>query len=150
MDIRIKTYSSLHTDELYALLQLRSEIFVVEQECVYQDMDGKDQDALHVMGWIGDELVGYTRIFAPGDYFEQASIGRVAVKRNHRGRGLGMLLMKASMEAARSRFCTSLIVLSAQSYLKRFYEDLGFTAEGEEYLEDGIPHIRMTRGDSPE
>ena len=84
LNIKVKTFSQLTTKELYDLLQLRSEVFVVEQDCVYQDIDGKDQKALHVLGFKDEVLVGYTRIFKPGDYFELASIGRVVVKENER------------------------------------------------------------------
>lgn len=143
MEISVKTFDTLQTEELYKLLQLRSEIFVVEQQCIYLDMDGKDQKALHVLGWEGTMLVAYARIFGPGDYFPLASIGRVAVRRSHRRKGLGEHIMKRSMEVATARFGTSRIALSAQSYLREFYADLGFIPEGKEYLEDGIPHIKM-------
>ena len=106
-------------------------------------MDDKDHKALHVLGWSGSELVAYTRIFGPGDYYPQASIGRVAVRHSHRGKGLGLEMMKKSLEVVQTRFGNTEIALSAQSYLKDFYIDLGFVPEGSEYLEDGIPHIRM-------
>ena len=143
MDLVVKTFDELLPTEVYSLLQLRSEIFVVEQQCVYQDMDGKDNAALHVLGWSGNELVAYSRIFGPGDYFPQASIGRVAVRQSHRGKGIGLLVMKKSIEAVQTRFGSTDIALSAQSYLKDFYTDLGFIPQGNEYLEDGIPHIKM-------
>jgi len=143
MELKIKTFRELEKQELYDLLQLRSEIFVVEQACLYQDMDGKDQNAIHVLGYIGEQLVAYSRLFGPGTYFTEASIGRVAVRVSHRGKGLGVQIMKRSVEAAEAAFHTRNIALSAQLYLKEFYEDLGFCAEGPEYEEDGIPHIRM-------
>ena len=145
MEINVKTFDALRPDELYSLLQLRTEIFVLEQQCLYQDMDGKDKYALHVLGWIGTELVACTRVFAPGDYFNEASIGRVAVRFSHRGKGLGVAIMEASLKTIEARFGRCGISLSAQSYLKKFYLELGFNPEGAEYLEDGIPHIRMTR-----
>ena len=145
METRLRKFGQLSTRELYELLQLRSEVFVVEQQCIYQDMDGKDTKALHVLGYRGEKLAACTRLFAPGDYFEQASIGRVAVREEFRGLGLGREIMKASLEAVKSHFGQGGICLSAQSYLRRFYEELGFRTEGSEYLEDGIPHIRMIR-----
>lgn len=149
MQVVVKTFEELEIEELYKLLQLRSEIFVVEQHCVFLDMDGKDQSALHVMGWDGSELVSYARVFGPGDYFKEASIGRVAVREQFRGGGMGMRIMQESIKAVKHRFGPVDIALSAQKYLQQFYTDLGFLTEGMEYLEDGIPHIRMVlRGDS--
>lgn len=145
MEIRIKRFQELTPDEVYALLQLRSEIFVVEQECIYLDPDGKDHKALHVLGMESGKLVAYTRLFAPGDYMEQASIGRVAVRMENRGKGLARQIMIASMDAIGQHYHTAHIALSAQRYLEDFYRDLGFEATGEPYLEDGIPHIEMHR-----
>ncbi len=143
MEVVVKTFGELQVEELYKLLQLRSDIFVVEQDCIFLDPDDRDQEALHVLGWEGSELVGYARIFGPGDYFEQASIGRVAVKKTFRGRGLGIQLMQASINAVKERFGREEITLSAQKYLEQFYRDLGFKRDGEDYMEDGIPHVRM-------
>ena len=143
MQVEVKTFKELGLEELYKLLQLRSEIFVVEQECVFLDLDDKDQSALHVLGWKGSELAAYARIFGPGDYFREASIGRVAVCEEFRGTGLGIQVMKESIKAVKQRFGPVNIALSAQKYLEQFYKDLGFLTEGKEYLEDGIPHIRM-------
>ncbi|WP_417871223.1 GNAT family N-acetyltransferase [Winogradskyella sp.] len=145
LDIQTKTFNQLNTTELYDLLQLRSEVFVVEQDCVYQDIDGKDNKALHILGYNDDKLVSYTRIFKAGDYFEEASIGRVVVKENQRQYGFGYDIMKASIEAINRHYKTSEIRISAQTYLIKFYNNLGFKAVGEEYLEDGIPHIAMTK-----
>ena len=145
IDISIKFFSELGIQQLYDLLQLRSEVFVVEQDCVYQDIDGKDQKALHIVGYKDEKLVAYTRIFKPGDYFEEASIGRVLVKENQRQYGFGYDIMNASIEAIKKHFETSEIRISAQTYLKRFYNNLGFREVGEEYLEDGIPHINMLK-----
>ncbi|MEJ2583591.1 MAG: GNAT family N-acetyltransferase [Robiginitalea sp.] len=143
MQIIVKTFQELDIEELYKLLQLRSDIFVVEQDCVFLDPDDKDQSALHVLGWKGRELVAYARIFGPGEYFEQASIGRVAVKKSFRGRGYGVQIMQESIKAVKGHFGTTDIALSAQKYLEQFYRDLGFSTEGKEYMEDGIPHVRM-------
>ncbi|MCP4052587.1 MAG: GNAT family N-acetyltransferase [Mesoflavibacter sp.] len=143
LNIKVKTFSQLTTKELYDLLQLRSEVFVVEQDCVYQDIDGKDQIALHVLGFKDEVLVGYTRIFKPGDYFELASIGRVVVKENERKHKYGYDIMDASIKTIKDVFNTTDIKISAQCYLKRFYNNLQFFEVGEQYLEDGIPHIAM-------
>lgn len=143
LEYRIKSYSDLTKDELYALLQLRSEVFVVEQNCVYQDIDGKDPKALHVLGFKNEVLIAYTRLFKPGDYFKEASIGRVVVKKEERQHSYGHELMEVSIEAIKEHFKEKVVKISAQSYLKSFYNNLGFKEEGEEYLEDGIPHTAM-------
>ena len=145
LETTVKDFQQLTKTELYDLLQLRSEVFVVEQDCVYQDIDGKDEKALHVIGYKNQKLVAYTRIFKPGDYFSEASIGRVMVKQNQRQHKYGYDIMKASIEAIKDHFNTSAIRISAQTYLKTFYNNLGFKEVGEEYLEDGIPHINMIK-----
>lgn len=145
MNIKIKTFQELNLDELYKILQLRSEVFVVEQDCVYQDIDGKDNKAIHVMGFEGDELVAYTRCFKPGYYFDEAAIGRVIVKYKYRKYGFGHDIMKASIDNIRNLYQTKNIKLSAQQYLTRFYETHGFIQSGKGYLEDGIPHIAMIK-----
>ncbi|WP_412559580.1 GNAT family N-acetyltransferase [Winogradskyella sp. MIT101101] len=145
LEIKTKTFQELNTKELYDLLQLRSEVFVVEQDCVYQDIDGKDQKALHVLGYRDRKLVAYTRIFKPGDYFDEASIGRVVVKENARQCKYGYDIMTASIQAIKDYYDESKIRISAQIYLKRFYNNLNFKEVGEEYLEDGIPHINMIK-----
>ncbi len=145
MKIEIRNFSDFSLKELYEVLRLRSEVFVVEQNCVYQDIDEKDEKALHILGMEGDKLVAYTRCFKPGDYFEQASIGRVIVKENFRKYGYGHQIMKASMKEIENRYQTSTIKLSAQQYLTGFYESHGFQQTGKGYLEDGIPHIAMIR-----
>jgi ElaA protein len=145
MEINTYNFSSLNSDQLYGLLQLRSEVFVVEQDCVYQDIDGKDQKALHVLGTVEGNIVAYTRVFKPGDYLEKAAIGRVVVASDFRKRDFGKAIMQASIAAVENYFNTTAIGLSAQTYLLNFYNDLGFSALGETYLEDGIPHIYMER-----
>ena len=145
LKIQVKTFEELTKQELYSLLQLRSEVFVVEQDCVYQDIDGKDQKALHVLGFKEAKLVAYTRIFKPGDYFKETSIGRVVVVKNERAYKYGYDLMKASIKAITENYNTSLIKISAQVYLKKFYTNLGFKVIGETYLEDDIPHIAMIK-----
>jgi len=145
MKLKIKSFQELSTIELYNILQLRSEVFVVEQDCVYQDIDGKDDKALHIVGMVENELVAYTRCFKPGDYFKEASIGRVVVKESQRKFKRGNQLMNSSIEAIEKHYNTTTIKISAQCYLNKFYTNLGFNAIGEEYLEDGIPHITMIK-----
>ncbi|MFD0990509.1 GNAT family N-acetyltransferase [Mariniflexile jejuense] len=142
---QVKTFSQLTLQELYSILQLRSDVFVVEQDCVYQDIDGKDEKALHVLGFKNDKLIAYTRLFKSGDYFENASIGRVVVAKNERAFKYGYDLMKASIEAIETHFNEKKIKISAQAYLKTFYNNCGFIEFGEEYLEDNIPHIAMIK-----
>ena len=108
-------------------------------------MDGKDQKALHAIGSKNDKIVAYTRIFRPGDYFQEASIGRVVVKNDERKYGYGQDIMRASIKAVKEHFGETTIHLSAQTYLKKFYNSLGFEQVGEGYLEDGIPHIGMIK-----
>lgn len=145
MEFLIKSFDELSKKELYDLLSLRAEVFVVEQDCPYQDVDHKDQKAYHILGYKQEELVAYTRMFKPGDYFDKASIGRVVVKESHRGGRLGYQLMKATIKAVSDVFKTNRIELSAQEYLLEFYKNLGFNPIGESYLEDGIPHRRMIK-----
>lgn len=145
IEIKVKSFQELTPQELYDLLQLRSEVFVVEQDCVYQDIDGKDQKALHVIGYKNETIAAYTRIFKPGYYFNEASIGRVVVKASERHHQYGYDIMKASIKAIKTHYEVSRIKISAQTYLKRFYNNLEFFEVGEEYLEDGIPHIGMIR-----
>ena len=143
MNIVVKKFSEFTVDELYAILQLRSEVFVVEQDCVYQDIDYKDQKALHIIGYKEAKVVAYTRIFNSGDYFDTPSIGRVVVAKDERKFGYGHDIIKASKQAIKKYYNKSEITISAQTYLQRFYETHGFQQVGEGYLEDGIPHIKM-------
>ena len=142
---KIKRFNELSTVELYSLLQLRSEVFVVEQNCVYQDVDGKDDNAIHVLGFLDNELASYSRIFDKGIYFEEASIGRVVVSPKHRDKKLGHDLMQVSIAAVKEHFKEHNITISAQEYLKKFYESHGFVQTSEMYLEDDIPHIQMKK-----
>ncbi|MGS2762662.1 GNAT family N-acetyltransferase [Sinomicrobium sp. M5D2P9] len=145
LSISVKYFNELTLQELYDILQLRSEVFVVEQDCVYQDIDGKDGKALHVIGKKEGRIVAYTRLFPGGTYFEEASIGRVVVSKSERQYGYGHDIIKASIEAVKNHFGENKIKISAQEYLVRFYEKHGFVKIGEGYLEDGIPHIAMVR-----
>lgn len=147
LEIKTKRFSELSTQELYDILQLRAEVFVVEQDCVYQDVDAKDQKALHILGFEAEKLVAYARVFKPGDYFKDASIGRVVVLKEARKFKYGYDIMTAAIEAIQVYFKVTRIHISAQTYLKRFYNNLGFVEVGEGYLEDGIPHISMLKSD---
>lgn len=138
-----KAFDQLNTSDLYEILRLRAEVFIVEQDCVYQDIDNKDQKGLHVIGYKNNKIIAYTRVFKPGDYFDTASIGRVLVVENERKYGYGHVLIKESIQAITSNFKTNTIYISAQTHLKNFYETHGFAQNSEEYLEDGIPHIGM-------
>ena len=135
----VKEWAELSPNEVENIFSLRSEVFVVEQDCVYQDIDGKDQKAKHVLGKKENDIVAYARIFKPGDYFKEASFGRAVVKKTERGKGVGDELVKNCLE----NITEEEIKISAQSYLKGFYGKHGFKAEGNEYLEDGIPHTAM-------
>lgn len=145
MKIEIKRFDELDIIDLYGLLQLRSEVFVVEQNCVYQDMDGKDKNAIHVLGKDKEKIVAYLRIFGPGDYFKTASIGRVVVAEKSRKKGYAKKIMNSAIAFVEGYLKENVIMLSAQTYLFNFYEELGFKRRGEEYLEDGIPHVKMVR-----
>tara|TARA_B100000609_G_C17126228_1_gene387701 strand:- start:509 stop:952 length:444 start_codon:yes stop_codon:yes gene_type:complete len=138
-----KTFPELDTEDLYQILRLRSEVFVVEQDCVYQDIDNKDQNAIHLYYKENDQIVAYTRIFKAGDYYENPCIGRVVVSKKNRGNDLGKKIMTDSIEFIKQNIKGKKIELSAQKYLDKFYKDLGFYKIGEDYLEDGIPHQRM-------
>ncbi len=144
MNTVIKNFSELSTEEIYNILKLRSEVFVVEQNCVYQDIDEKDQKATHLFIEKNNEIIAYTRIFKKGDYYEEnPSIGRVVVSKKERGKNLGKEIMLNSIEFIKKEMEGRKIELSAQKYLDKFYKDLDFYSEGEDYLEDGIPHQRM-------
>lgn len=145
LQISIKPFEALTIEELYAVLQLRSEVFVVEQDCVYQDIDGNDPKALHILGYKEGVLAAYTRVFKCGDYFKEASIGRVVVKAEERALNYGYAIMEASIKVVEAEFKETSIKVSAQQHLKNFYSNLGFRQMGESYLEDGIPHIAMIK-----
>ncbi|MGT2911225.1 GNAT family N-acetyltransferase [Streptococcus cameli] len=143
MAFTIKRFDELTKTELYDILALRLAVFVVEQNCPYQDLDGKDQDCLHVCFYEDGELAAYARLFSKGVMFEQASIGRVIVAEKHRGKDLGRRLMQTCISYILEEMGESQIQISAQKYLDAFYESLGFVAISEVYLEDGIPHQDM-------
>ena len=139
-----KKFDELTAAELYAIIRLRNEVFVVEQNCVYQDADGKDQQCFHLMGREdSEELVAYCRIMPPGALYPECSIGRVVSSPKYRKTGAGRELMKLAINKTLTQFNTTVIKIGAQLYLKDFYISLGFIQCSEQYLEDGIPHIAM-------
>lgn len=142
MEFKIKRFNDLSTTELYDVLKLRSEIFVIEQNCVYLDADGKDDKATHVLGYLEDKLVAYARVFTSGIYFKNASIGRVVVHAAYRTNGYGLVLVVKAIEVCKA-LSEGPITISAQQYLEGFYQSLGFKTVSEMYLEDNIPHIEM-------
>lgn len=141
----IKAFDELNTMELYQILKLRNEVFIVEQRCAYQDLDDKDLDSYHLMCFINDKLAGYTRLLPPGISYNEASIGRVVIGSNFRGLKLGRQLMENSIVSCKDLFKTSPLRIGAQTYLTKFYNSLGFIETGEPYIEDGILHIEMIK-----
>ncbi|HCL83625.1 MAG TPA: GNAT family N-acetyltransferase [Chitinophagaceae bacterium] len=141
----LKPFEELTPKELYSILQLRNEVFIVEQNCPYQDCDNKDLRAWHLMGMQNDQLLAYSRLLAPGISYSESSIGRVVSSPSARKTGMGKKLMRESIAHVRNLFQTDTIRIGAQLYLKKFYESFGFIAEGDTYLEDNIPHIQMLR-----
>ena len=140
---KIKRFEALSTIELYKTLQLRSKVFVVEQNCVYQDVDGKDEKALHLIGESEGNLVAYARLFKSGDYFETAAIGRVVIDPDYRANKWGHQMMHHAIAGINSYFGETKITISAQLYLQHFYESHGFVKTSDVYLEDNLPHIEM-------
>lgn len=143
MKFQFKPFSELTLDELYEILQLRTEIFVVEQDCVYNDLDGLDKVAVHQYFKKDCKIVAYSRLLKPGTRFPEYSIGRVVVKQSERGTGLGIEMMESAKNYIVNICGASKIKISAQKYLQKFYEKLGFEIVTDEYLEDGIPHFGM-------
>ena len=145
LTLHVKTFDALTVSELYALLQVRSDVFVVEQNCVYQDLDDDDQTALHL--WItdnDDRIMALARVCSAGTHMKEVSIGRVIA--TERGKGYGMIIIRAAVEAAVSVFGTQIIEIEAQKYALRLYEKAGFRQTSDVFMLDGIPHIKMTYG----
>lgn len=140
-----RTFDALAAGELYAALRLRSDVFVVEQNCVFTDIDGKDEAALHLLAWVGDAFGGYLRVFAPTTADGAARIGRVVVARAYRSTGLGRRLMAAALDEIAQRLGDIPVELSAQAHLERFYGSFGFVRVSPDYLEDDILHCDMRR-----
>ena len=143
MNWTLKKFEDLTSVELYAIMQLRNEVFVVEQNCVYQDADNKDPGSYHFMGWRDNKLIAYTRLLPPGLAYTEPSIGRVVTSPSARGSGAGRELMNKSIEKIYFLFGKSPVKIGAQLYLKKFYSSLGFQQSSDIYLEDGIEHIEM-------
>lgn len=141
----LKKFADLSPHELYAILQLRNEVFAIEQNCVYPDMDNKDQPSYHLMGWNNDKLIAYARIIPPGEAYPEPSIGRVAITPFARGEGIGKQLMEQSIEHIYRIYGTIPVKIGAQLYLKKFYTNFGFLPTSDVYLEDGIEHIEMVK-----
>lgn len=146
MEILFKHFNGLTAKQVYQFLKLRSEVFVVEQTCIYQDMDGLDEDAYHLLFYKKTELVAYARILKPNTNYKTPSIGRVIVQQKQRKKKLGFALMEEAIKQTEQLFTTKTITISAQVYLLKFYISLGFKSIGQGYLEDGIPHVKMVRG----
>jgi len=138
-----KHFDVLTTHELYEILKLRSLVFVVEQNCVYLDPDGKDQSSFHFWATLDGVIVAYVRILPPGLSYEEASIGRVITHPDYRRNGFGIELMQRAIEQTIQQFHVNDIRIGAQCYLENFYENLGFKKVGEPYLEDDILHVEM-------
>ncbi len=144
--VDVRRLDAFSTTELYALLRLRVDVFVVEQACAYPELDGKDEAALHLRLLIDGETAGYARLLRPES--APPRIGRVLVSPAHRGKRLGEAVMREALGACELHFPGQPIALSAQSHLERFYRSLGFAPTSAEYVEDGIPHIDMLRAAS--
>jgi ElaA protein len=140
----VKLFRELNSTELYKILQLRSQVFVVEQNCVYQDLDDKDLQSHHVICYYKNELVAYARCCPPNlSYKDASSIGRVVINPLHRGKKRAYALMNKCIDICRKKYQSQSIIISAQLYLKSFYEKCGFNIISDVYEEDGIPHIKM-------
>ena len=137
-----KSFQELTVDELYELLRVRSEVFVVEQDCVYQDMDGDDQKSIHLWLTVADKVVALARVCPAGTHMKKISIGRVIT--TIRGKGYGKQIMLYAIDAAKEHFGARLIDIEAQEYAKGFYESVGFRRSSDAFMLDGIPHIKMT------
>ncbi len=140
-----KSFEELSSFEMYKILQQRNQVFVVEQNCVYQDCDHKDQSCFHLMAWHRELLIAYSRLLPAGLAFDNMSIGRVLTAEDYRGKDFGRELITRSIEQLHQLFGIQPITIGAQLYLKKFYESFGFRQVGEIYLEDEIEHIEMLR-----
>ncbi len=145
IDWKIKTFSELTTVELYEIIKARVNVFVVEQDCPYPDLDDYDQKAIHLWAEKEGEVLAYCRIFDQGIKYSETSIGRVVTTENGRGKGLGKQLISYAIDIIENRLRTSAVRISAQDYLLKFYSDFGFRDTGKKYLEDNIPHTEMLR-----
>lgn len=142
----LKSFSELNTEELYEILQKRQDVFILEQHCRYPDLDDKDKITLHLMGWIEDKLIAYSRVFPQHILFDDAaSFGRVLTDSSYRKLGLGKSLVKQLIDVIEQKLHTTKIRIEAQYYLVRFYEEFGFKAYGDTFMDAGVEHIMMVR-----
>ncbi len=138
-----KAWKELTNEEIEEVFMLRAKVFVVEQNCAYQDIDSYDQKAIHVLGRKNNKIIAYCRAFDEGDFFNEASFGRALIEKKHRGKGIGHQLVVENLKIMQEKFKDKKIKISAQAHLSGFYQKHGFKPKGEEYLEDGIPHVAM-------
>lgn len=143
MKVEVKKFNELTLEELYEIFRLRSEVFVVEQECIYNDIDGKDIDSLHVMIKDSGRIEAYLRVIKPGVSYEDCSLGRVLVAKEARGKGLARRIVREGIDCITKDWNERKITIGAQEYLKEFYGSFGFKAVSDVYIEDGIPHLDM-------
>ncbi|WP_374055885.1 GNAT family N-acetyltransferase [Rossellomorea sp. FM04394] len=143
MNWKLKSFNELSTHELYGILQVRTQVFVVEQHCPYMEVDGKDLHAYHLYKEENGEVVAYARLLPPGVSYKEPSIGRVLVKEDYRGKGLASELVKRGLDFIHDELGERTVKIQAQEYLREFYGSYGFRAITETYLDDGIPHIDM-------
>ncbi len=149
MKFKVKKFSKLSLDELYDLLKLRQQIFVVEQNCVYLDADGVDKECLHVLGFVNEKLVGYARVIPAGISYVTPSIGRVVIDKKHRGKKYAYKLMHKAIKIVANKMKVKKITISAQLYLKDFYQGIGFKTMGDVYLDCDLPHLKMVMNKLP-
>lgn len=145
-----KKYNDLTLDEFHNILQLRIDVFVVEQNCPYPELDTKDKIAFHLFAFAEEapnKIIAYTRIFKPGDYYKEAALGRVVVHQEYRNKKLGYELIQKTIDKMQELFGDTPIKIGAQTHLKKFYGSFGFQQVGNEYIEDGIPHIHMLKNE---
>lgn len=144
MNFEVKDFNSLSLHEFHDLIALRIQVFVIEQNCPYQDLDGKDQKSFHLIGRNNeDEIKATARVLPAGISYHEVGIGRVVIDPSERGTGTGHLLMNACMDFIKNQYGSVAVMLSAQKHLEKFYENHHFISTGKEYLEDGIPHVKM-------
>ena len=143
IDFVWKKFNELSIDDLYAILNLRQQVFVLEQNCPYIDADYSDQDAFHLLGLLDNKLVAYLRAFPPNIKYVGSSMGRIVVQESQRKQDIGKDITKIGINFLKERYPDSEIVISAQHRLEQFYCNLGFASRGEVYLEDDIDHIQM-------
>ena len=140
-----KNFSELTLESLYDIMRLRQEVFILEQNCPYLDADGKDIHSYHLLGYLNSELVAYLRLVMPGISYDELSFGRILTSKKIRGKGVGKLLMEEGIKQSKIIYGNIPNRISAQKYLKKFYNEFGFKEIGKEYLEDGIPHIEINK-----